>query len=247
MGALFEELDWRPTPMGAVSLRRRRDPVMGVEVYEIKLDDDFLMSSLWTVGETELARLGLDAAPGDALDVVVGGLGLGHTAHAALDDPRVRSLVVVETLAEVIGWHRAQMVPLGERLTTDDRCRLEQGDFFAMATSRAGLDPQTPGRRFHAVLLDIDHSPRHVLDPRHASFYRPGPLNRLAAQIHPGGVFAVWSNEPPDDGFTAVLGEVFAEVTAHVVEFRNPIQGGTEANTVYLARSHRGDPALSYD
>ncbi|TDB84802.1 spermidine synthase [Actinomadura sp. KC216] len=237
MGALFEELDWRPTPMGAVSLRRRRDPSLRVDVYEIKLDEDFLMSSLWTVGETELARLGLAAAPGDALDVVVGGLGLGYTAHAALDNPRVRSLVVVEMLAEVIGWHHARLVPLGERLTTDDRCRLEEGDFFAMASSRTGLDPQILGRRFHAVLLDIDHSPRHVLDPRHAPFYRPGPLSGLAARIHPGGVFALWSNDPPDDGFTAVLGEAFAEVTAQVVEFPNPIHGGTEANTVYVART----------
>ncbi|NKZ05466.1 spermidine synthase [Actinomadura latina] len=237
MGALFEELDWRPTPMGAVSLRRRRDPVLSADVYEIKLDDDFLMSSLWTAGEIELARLGLDAAPGEALDVVVGGLGLGYTAHTALDDPRVRSLVVVEALGEVIGWHRARLVPLGERLTTDERCRLEQGDFFAMASSQDGLDPRRPGARFHAVLLDIDHSPRHVLNPQHASFYLPGPLGRLAAQLHPGGVFALWSNDPPDDGFTAVLGDVFADVTAHVVEFPNPVQGSTAANTVYVART----------
>ncbi|TMQ96258.1 spermidine synthase [Actinomadura soli] len=239
MGPLFEELDWRPTPMGAVSLRRRRDPALGVDVYEIKLDDDFLMSSLWTTGEVELARLGLAAAQEEALDVVVGGLGLGYTAHAALDDPRVRSLVVVETLGEVIEWHRAQLVPLGEMLTTDDRCRLEQGDFFAMASSPAGLDPQEPAARFHAILLDIDHSPGHVLDPQHASFYRPGPLSRLAAQLHPGGVFALWSNEPPDDRFTAVLGEAFAEVTAHVVEFANPLQGGSAANTVYVAHTTR--------
>ncbi|QKW40653.1 spermidine synthase [Actinomadura sp. NAK00032] len=237
MGALFEELDWRPTPMGAVSLRRRRDPALGVDVYEIKLDDDFLMSSLWTAGEVELARLGLAAAPGQALDVVVGGLGLGYTAGTALDDPRLRSLVVVEALGEVIEWHRAHLVPLGEQLTTDDRCRLEQGDFFALASSPAGLDPQSPGARFHAILLDIDHSPRHVLDPRHASFYQAEPLGRLAARLHPGGVFALWSNEPPDDGFTAVLGETFHEVAAHVVEFSNPLQGGTSANTVYLART----------
>jgi spermidine synthase len=244
MSVLFEELDWRPTPLGAVSLRRRRDPALGVEVYEIKLDDDFLMSSLWTAGEVELARLGLAAAPGEALDVVVGGLGLGYTAHAALGDPRVRSLVVVEALGEVIDWHRARLVPLGEELTTDDRCRLEQGDFFAMASSREGMDPQKPGARFHAVLLDIDHSPRHVLDPRHASFYEAGPLGRLAAQLHPGGVFALWSNELPDDGFTAVLSETFDEVAAHVVEFDNPLQGGTSANTVYVARTpSAGGPA----
>ncbi|MFB4308558.1 spermidine synthase [Actinomadura sp. GTD37] len=237
MGALFEELDWRSTPIGVLSLRRRRDPALGIQVYEIKLDDDFLMSSLWTAGETELTRLGLAAAQGDALDVAVGGLGLGYTAHAALDDPRVRSLVVVETLGEVIEWHRAHLVPLGERLTTDDRCRLVHGDFFASASSPDGLDPETPGRRFHAVLLDIDHSPSHVLDPGHASFYRPEPLRRLAARIHLGGVFALWSNEAPDDAFTAVLGETFAEVATHVVEFPNPIQGGVSANTVYVART----------
>ncbi|MFD0904488.1 polyamine aminopropyltransferase [Actinomadura sediminis] len=239
MGALFEELDWRPTPMGAVSLRRRRDPASGEQVYEIKLDDDFLMSSLWTVGETELARLGLAASPeaeaGGGLDVVVGGLGLGHTAVAALEDARVRSLVVVEALGEVIEWHRAGLVPLGERLASDARCRLVQGDFFALAES--GLDPQAPGARFHAVLLDIDHSPSHVLTPVNAAFYRRGPLRRLAEQLHPGGVFALWSNDPPDDAFTALLGEAFADVTPHVVEFPNPVQGGTSANTVYVART----------
>jgi hypothetical protein len=30
---------------------------------------------------------------------VVGGLGLGYTAHAVLDNDRVRSLLVIETLA----------------------------------------------------------------------------------------------------------------------------------------------------
>ncbi|TDC70226.1 spermidine synthase [Actinomadura sp. GC306] len=230
MGALFEELDWRPTPMGAISLRRRRDPATRADVYEIKLDDDFLMSSLWTDGEVELARLGLAATAGDGLDVLVGGLGLGYTAGAVLDDPRVRSLIVVETLTEVIEWHRAKLVPLGERLSGDDRCRLVHGDFFAMAAT----EPET---RFHAVLLDIDHSPRHVLNPAHEAFYRPESLGRLAGRLHPGGVFALWSNDPPDDDFTAVLDGAFAEAAAHVVEFPNAIQGGTSANTVYVART----------
>jgi spermidine synthase len=237
MGAPFEELDWRPTPMGAVSLRRRRDPLLRVEVYEIKLDDEFLMSSLWTAGEVELGLLALAAVEGAELDVVVGGLGLGYTANAVLESPRVRSLTVVEALGEVIEWHRMRLVPLGERLTTDDRCNLVQGDFFSMVGKHSGPNSQPSAGRFHAVLLDIDHSPRHVLDPRHASFYHAGPLSHLAAQIHPGGIFALWSNEPPDDGFTTVLQAVFAEVTAHIVEFPNPIQGGTAANTVYIART----------
>jgi len=239
MSARFQEIDWRPTPMGDISLRRRRDPASGDDVYEVKLGDEFLMSSLFTEGEIALTRLGLAVLPGDEpaeLDVAVGGLGLGYTARAALDDPRVRSLIVVDAIAEVIDWHRRGLVPLGAGLASDPRCRLVQGDFFAMVGDPVGLDPEAPGRRFHAVLLDVDHSPRHVLNPRHAALYRPAGLRALADRLHPGGVFALWSNDPPDEEFNAVLAEVFAESAAHVVDFANPLQGGTATNTVYVAR-----------
>src|SRR5882757_8434040 len=190
MSASFEEIDWRPTSMGDISLRRRRNPASGDDVYEVKLGDEFLMSSLFTAGEIALTRLGLARLPEGAADVVVGGLGLGYTARTALEDPRVGSLIVVEALGEVIGWHEKHLVPLGAGLTGDPRCRLVHGDFFALAADQAGFDPAAPGRRFHAVLLDIDHSPEHVLHPRHAALYRPDGLGRLAAHLHPGGVFA---------------------------------------------------------
>jgi spermidine synthase len=235
MSPRFQELDWGPTPIGDISLRRRRDPASGEDVHEVKLGDEFLMSSLFTAGEIALTRLGLARTPGERLDVAVGGLGLGYTARAALDDPRVGSLVVIEALGKVIAWHEQHLVPLGAGLTSDGRCRLVQGDFFSLAADPRGLDPAAPGRAFHAVLLDIDHSPRHVLHPRHAALYRPDGLRRLAGHLHPGGVFALWSNDPPDTAFTALLADAFADAEAHVVEFPNPLQGGTATNTVYLA------------
>jgi predicted membrane-bound spermidine synthase len=116
----------------------------------------------------------LAAASAAELDVVVGGLGLGYTADAVLDNPRVRLLVVVDALPEVIEWHRRGLLPLGERLTTDPRCRLVCGDFFAMLDpDAAGIDPEKPGRRFHAILVDIDHSLREVLAPGNAALYVP--------------------------------------------------------------------------
>lgn len=236
MSLRFEEIDWRPTPMGDISLRRRRDAASGQDVYEVKLGEEFLMSSLFTAGEIALTRLGLARLPDDrAADVAVGGLGLGYTARAALEDPRVRALVVIDALGEVIEWHEKHLVPLGAELTSDARCRLVKGDFFALAADPDGLDPEAPGRLFHAVLLDVDHSPEHVLHPRHAALYRPEGLRRLAAHLHPGGVFALWSNDPPQDGFTSALREVFADARAHVVTFDNPLQGGTATNTVYVA------------
>jgi spermidine synthase len=206
-------------------------------VYEIKLDDDFLMSSMWTAGEIALARLGLAESVSDGLDVVLGGLGLGYTAHACLEDTRVRSLVVVEALAEVIDWHERRLVPVADQLLSDPRCHLVHGDFFAMAGTCFARDQHGRSRRFHTVMVDIDHSPRHLLQPHHASLYDTAGLSRLAAQLHPGGTFALWSNEPPDVAFGAVLGAVFDETKAHVVDFPNPAQGGTAANTVYVART----------
>ncbi|MFG3497724.1 spermidine synthase [Streptomyces sp. NPDC047928] len=240
MSVRFQEIDWRPTPMGDISLRRRRDPATGDDVYEVKLGDEFLMSSLFTAGEIALTRLGLARLPGTGLDVAVGGLGLGYTARAALDDPRVRSLVVVEALGEVIEWHERGLVPLGAGLTTDPRCRLVRGDFFTLVADPRGLDPEDPYRRFDAVLLDVDHSPRHVLHPRHAALYRPAGLRALAERLRPGGVFALWSNDPPDDAFHTTLAEVFDAPEAHVVAFPNPVGGGTATNTVYVA-GRRGD------
>ena len=235
MSINFEELDYRPTPMGALSLRRRRSPSSGIDVYEIKLGDEYLMSSQFTAAEIELARLGLAALDRSNLDVVVGGLGLGYTARAVLENARVRSLIVVDALAEVIEWHAQGLLPLGRDLTGDPRCRLVNGDFFAMSDSAAGFDSAAPARRFDAVLVDIDHSPRNLLHPRHAALYGPEGLARLASHLHPGGVFALWSNDPPDDAFERDLAGAFATARAHVVTFNN-LQGDPDAsNTVYVA------------
>ncbi|MEA3211641.1 MAG: arylsulfatase [Chthoniobacter sp.] len=232
----FEELDYRQTPLGALSLRRRRILSLdGLEVFEVKLGEAFLMSSLFHEVEVALANLGLAGLKADALDVVVGGLGLGYTALATLEHPAVRSLVVVEALEAVIEWHRQGLVPLGAKLTADPRCRLVHGDFFALAAS-SGFDPANPGRRFHAVLLDIDHSPRHLLHPRHGAFYEPDGLRALAAHLHPGGVFALWSDDPPDDAFLDSLAAVFATSQAHVITFPNPLLECESASTVYVAR-----------
>lgn len=234
MSARFQELDYRETPMGVISLRRRRDPRTGSDVFEVKLDDDFLMSSLYTVAEIEVARLALERLPGTDLDVLVGGLGLGFTALAVLDDPRVRSLVVIEALGEVIEWHQRGLIPAGERLAADPRCTLVQGDFFALAAG-PGLDPRDPGRRFDAVVVDIDHSPVHHLHPSHAAFYSRSGLTALAGHLEPGGVFTLWSNDPPADEFTALLAEVFPCAAGVAVSFPNPLQDRDATNSVYVA------------
>lgn len=233
MSRRLQELAFSPTPLGEVTLRRRTDPLSGVDVFEVKLGEEFLMSSLFVVAEQEVARLALERLGSGPLDVAVGGLGLGYTAQQVLADPRVRELLVVDYLEPVIDWHRRGLVPVGPLLTADVRCRLVHGDFFAMSDG-PGFDPDVPGRLFDAVVVDIDHSPRHLLGGPSAGFYGVEGTRRLARHLRPGGVWSLWSNDPPDEDYLAVLREVFTDVSAEVVRFPNPLQDRDATNTVYL-------------
>lgn len=233
MSRIFEELDRQPTSIGEISLRRRLEPTLQVDVFEVKIGEDGLMSSLITNGEEAVAELGLAATSNDPLDVLVGGLGLGYTASAALRDPRVRSLDVIDTLEPVIDWHVRRLVPLEPALVDDDRCRFVHGDFFEMA--RRGFDLGDGPTTVDAVLLDIDHSPRHLLDPKNAAFYEPAGAQRLADSLRSGGVFSLWSNDEPDDDYLAVLQSAFADASAEIVTFPNPLTGRATSSTIYVA------------
>ena len=232
----FEELEWQDTALGEIVLRRRVEPTLEIDVYEVKLGEEFLMSSLFTVAEVELARLGLAEVSADGIDVLVGGLGLGYTAAAALEDPRTQTLTVVEAIAPVIGWHQRELLPDTAGLATDPRTRLHEGDFFALVGGDVGFAVDLPDR-YDAILLDIDHTPRHVLHPSHSSFYTSSGLNSMRRHLKPLGVFALWSDDPPDQDFMTILAGVFTNASVHIVSFPNPLTGGESSNTLYVAHS----------
>ena len=238
MSLNFEELGYKNTPLGELILRRRRSlQIPGLDIYEVQLGDAFLMSSLFHESEDQLAELGLGMLTGEHLDVLVGGLGLGYTAAKALEDDRVQSLQVVEYMDAMIEWHRMGLVPLGETLTKDPRCSLILGDFFALCQNQdQGFDPDTPGRKYDAILLDIDHTPTHVLHQTNTHFYTRQGLSQAAGHLKPDGVFALWSNSEPEAEFTRHLETVFATARAHMVRFDNPYTGQSCGNTVYLAQ-----------
>jgi spermidine synthase len=236
MTPLIEELDYRQTRMGELILRRRRVLSLGgLEVYEVKLGEEYLMSSLFHVGEVALTDIGLGELNGSGWDVVVGGLGLGYTAAAALKFKQLKRLVVVEALEPVIDWHRRGLVPNSNELNTDDRCGYYLADFFALARG-PGFDPEVEGTQFDAILLDIDHTPDLLLHTSHGDFYTEAGLQRLKSFLKPNGVFALWSNDSPDEAFLEILSRVFDGVQGHPVEFDNPLQQNTAINGIYVAR-----------
>ncbi len=231
----FEELDYRETELGELILRRRTVRSLGgTDVFEVKLDGYLLMSSLVNEAEIALTTEAMNIVECAECDVLVGGLGLGYTAKAALDSQKVRSVVVIEFLEGVIDWHRRQLVPLGQALTEDTRCGFILGDFFEAIMSPPD-ESSLADHRFHAILLDIDHSPQCLLQPSNARFYTQEGLARLADRLHARGVFSLWSADPPEEAFLDLLRSVFAEVRLKECVFHNPLLNEDDVNYIYLA------------
>ena len=233
----FEELDYQNSVLGELILRRRKIPMLeNAIVHEVILNGEFLMSSLFHAAEDALADLGIAACTERSLDIVIGGLGLGYTAVAALAYPKVRSITVVEMLEPVIRWHHAGLLPVGTQVADDDRVHFVQGDFFTLATGDRGFDPVTSDQQYHAILLDIDHTPTHWLHPRNAGFYSKDGLRKLTKYLLPSGIFAMWSDGAADAAFLNLLREIFAHTDAHTITFPNPIQMRESSSTIYVAR-----------
>ncbi|MFC3096235.1 polyamine aminopropyltransferase [Alteraurantiacibacter palmitatis] len=236
MNPMFEELAWEQTPIGELALRRRRLSPDGDDIWEIKLNDGYLMSSQFVDGEIALADLALAMTQGENLDVVVGGLGLGYTAEAALRDTRVAKLTVVELIPQVIQWHRDYLLPLGPIVADDPRCILRRGDFFALAAGPDAFDPASPDQLHDAILIDIDHSTTHFIDEASAGFYSAQAIAAITAKLKPNGVFALWSTDAADTDFVAALMQSLVDVRVERVEFATPYRERPAFNLIYLGR-----------
>lgn len=94
----LEILAYEDTPLGPLCLRRREllsSP--GTVVTEVTLNHAFLMSSYNTASERALATCAIEMHSDAELKVLIGGLDLGYTAHAALASTRVARVEVVES------------------------------------------------------------------------------------------------------------------------------------------------------
>ncbi len=229
----IEELDFAKTELGDLVLRRRQSPSYEEDwIYEVTIDGEFLMSSVVNDSEIALSRDALGMlGPGKGRRVLVGGLGLGYTAAAALESESVSELVVVEFLQPVLSWHEKRLVPAADALLSDPRVSLVHADYFE--TMRAG--PDRLGS-FDAILVDIDHSPDALLHARHGSFYDEGGAAQTAACVRDGGVFALWSADPPGESFLRALRTQFMDVESRDCPFEVPHLGMQDVNRLVFAR-----------
>ena len=225
----LEILEYCETPIGLLCLRLREllsSP--GTLVTEVTIDHEFLMSSYHTESERALASVALDWHGGSELDVLVGGLGLGYTARAALELPRVRRVDVVELLDEVISWLARDLVPLAAELEADTRFGVERGDIFKRLAS-------PPEKRYDAILIDVDHSPAELLSESNRYFYTTAGLRHAREHLRDQGVLAVWSSAENND-FSGALEEVFPEFRIESIHWHNDLIDEDQRDDLFLAR-----------
>lgn len=226
----LEILAYETTELGVLCLRRREllsRP--GTLVTDVTLDHELLMSSHLTVSERTLARVALELHPGRDLRVLVGGLGLGYTAHEVLaaGAERVASVQVVEYLPQVIDWVERGLVPLAGALAAEPRLAIAQGDVYNRLA-------RAPGTTYDVILIDVDHAPDEPLGETHASFYTEDGLQRARRHLADGGVLGVWSYAE-HSLFATALRHVFAEVRVEPVTFTNDLVGEEQTDWLFFA------------
>ena len=190
---------------GEVVLRRRRDPEAPdgtPTTLELRVNGVFVMDDLETTSETALARAALEQVP-TPRSVLVGGLGLGFTAHEVLADPRVEHLVVAEVEDALVQWFRDGTVPHGPTVLADGRVSVSVADVQQVVAESA---PES----FDLVLLDVDNGPDFLVLDSNAAIYEVAFLHEIRRTLRDEGVVGVWSSTGSAP-LTSALERVFGD------------------------------------
>jgi spermidine synthase len=147
-----------------------------------------LMSSRMHGSEEALATFGCRRARTlEEPCVLVGGLGMGFTLRAALDQlPPGATVIVAELLPAVVEWNRGPLGPLANHPLEDRRVQVVEGDVGMLLRSSAG--------RFDAVLLDVDNGPSALTASTNSDLYGDRGIAGARAALRPSGTLAVWSS-----------------------------------------------------
>ncbi len=217
----WETLDAVDTDEGKLELRRRGSDG---DDFVITVAGRVLMSSMAHLTEVAVAEMACrEVMNREKPRVLIGGLGMGYTLRAALDVlPRTARVEVAEINEAVVRWCRGPLARLTQNALKDRRAAVRMEDVAAMI-ARGGYD---------AIILDLYEGPREAARAEGDPFYGREALKRTREALTPGGVFAVWS-EDPDAAFEKRL-----RAAGFQVDRRKPGKGGPR-HAVYLARRSR--------
>ncbi|HEY0709514.1 MAG TPA: spermidine synthase [Polyangia bacterium] len=182
----WQTIDSLETPEGKLELRQR-----GERDFLITIGGRVLMTSAAHRSETALARLAcapLKERP--RAQVLIGGLGMGYTLRAALDElHRTAHVTVVDLNQAVVSWCKGPLGVLTDNALADRRVRVVVADVARVIAAAA------PGS-YDAIVLDLYEGPHQATNRGSDPLYGRAALEKAAAALRPGGVLAIWSEEP---------------------------------------------------
>lgn len=193
-------------PRGEVVLRRRGQGDIAVD--ELIVNGVFAMHSLGNHSERQLARLAFESGP-DGGRMLIGGLGLGYTAHEALSLP-VGEIVVAEIEPALVDWAHAGLTAIFARLAKEPRVHLVVGDIRDLLAGTAAV-----AETWDAIALDVDNGPDFLIHSENQTLYQVDFLTSAYLRLAPGGRLAIWCQGPAPE-LWEVLGQIAPTCRQHV-------------------------------
>jgi spermidine synthase len=142
-----------------------------------------LNASEYLIGEIACQNLKKTKAP----RILIGGLGLGYTLKAVLENtPDTAVIDIYELIPEVVEWNRTFMDELNGHLLKDPRVRIHVKDVCQ------ALKQMEKGR-YHALIMDIDNGPVAMVTTSNKEIYEEDGVSLMHNVLKKHGRAAIWS------------------------------------------------------
>lgn len=202
----WELLDSAPVPGGGATIcLYRRGAEFSIRVGGCELMNSRAHGSEESLAELACAKLTDRPSP----TVLIGGLGMGYTAAAALARLGSQARVVVaELVPAVVAWNRGLLAGLAGHPLEDDRITVREIDVARILKT----EPQA----YDAIVLDVDNGPEGLTHTGNDWLYTKAGLTAAHAALKPSGILAVWSatSDPAFSKLLRQIGFTVEEVTA---------------------------------
>jgi len=183
-----------PGDEGALQLFRRG------EEYSIRLTGrGELMNSRVHGSEDALAELASTRLNSTGHQhVLIGGLGMGFTAAAALKyfGDQVK-IIIAELVPAVVAWNYGPLGQQADYPLKDSRVTVREVDVAEIIKAEQ--------KTFDAILLDVDNGPEGLTRQQNDWLYTIDGLSAAYQALQPGGLLVVWSAGPAPDFMQKLL------------------------------------------
>lgn len=218
MALPWKTLQTIPTAEGTLELRQRGQRDFLILHNGLVLMNSSARRSEVALGDLACGHLKEHPAP----QVLVGGLGMGYTLKAVLDNlPATGRVTVAELNPVVLEWCRGPLAELTDSAATDPRVTVEIANVADVI--RGAKD------EFDAIVLDLYTGPDYHSHKRDDPLYGSRAIERAKSALKEGGIFAVWG-ENYDEGFDQRL-----RAAGFTVTTARPGRGGLR-HVVYVAK-----------